>query len=239
LAFLTFRFFQHWKIKKETVSKVFCLFSFCFFLYSFRSILSLFFLENHAFLFAAVVFAAFIQGVAAALACYLLVYLKFPKISPLVVFFIVFILGLIVTGLTFTLSINMPVVEASGAVKWNFISAEGQLAYLLLRTAVLLLALLPLIFLTFHQFATSTDFYIKMRALGLGLIFVFGVIISFLDFLFISYMGLEAIIRDMVMIFLSIVIFMLVFFTQKPPKKNKEQVYSYPSERINSERVKW
>ena len=81
LGFLTYRFFQHWREKKDTTSKLLFYFVFLFFAFAFcKAIVGLFFANNKEILIGSIVFAESVQGLSALVAVCLMVYqLKLSK----------------------------------------------------------------------------------------------------------------------------------------------------------------
>ena len=218
MALLTYRFFIYWKEKKDVTSKFFIYFGICFTLFAFfKTITGLFFINNIQVLVASTVFASFIEGLAAAFVAYLIIYLKFPRFRPIIGFWVFFFLGLLATILTITLKPVSPSIEPTGAINWGF-SFESPILfyYSLFRALIILITFIPLIFILFQQYLDTTDTLVKKRSFGLGLLLLVGIIIGFIDFLFIQIFHLDAISRDIAMIFLSTLLFVVIFLTQKP-----------------------
>jgi len=213
LGLLSYRFFQYWKREKTTLSKLFLYFISIFEFFIFiTAIAGLFFAKNIQILKVVVVSDIFLQGLASAIVGYLIIYLKFPKVSPWLGFWIIFLLGLATTVLTIIIPFE-PSFDPSGAIDWDV----GKFPTSILRTIIFLITFLPLVVIMFQQFITSKDFYIKTKALGLGLICLFGLIMGFLDFFLEKILKLGAISSDIAMGFLSVIVLILVFRTQKPP----------------------
>ncbi len=217
LSFLTFRFFQYWRQKKDTTSKLFLLLIIPLFLFAFiRTITPLFFLENIQIITFSIILVAFLESLTAAVVAYLIVYLKFPKISPWVGFSIIFFLGIIVTILTANISYS-PTIEEKGVIDWGFPSSEVGIIYSILRLVIVLATFIPLIIIVFQQFLYSEDAFLKKRSLGLTLVLILGMLLGFIDFILNNILGIKAAIyRDYTTIIISFLLFLVIFLTQKP-----------------------
>jgi len=221
LAFLTYRFYQYWQKNRDTTSKVFLLFIFLLTLFAFiRAISGLFFATNIDILIATITLASFLQALAAAVAIFIVVHLKFPKTSPWLGFSIVFILGAISTAMTYSGSWGRQIsFESFGAISWGLPSMG--LVYALTRMLVLALAFIPITVILIQQGRVADESYLKKKSYGLSVVLFLGIIIGLLDFFFIEILGYNAIIRDIVMAILSIILFLVIYFTQKPPSEIK------------------
>ncbi|GAH43518.1 unnamed protein product [marine sediment metagenome] len=83
LGFLTYRFFQYWQKSKDTTPKLFLYLTISLTLFALvRTISGLFFANNTQILIKSTILVSFIEGLAAAIVAYLIIHLKFPKISP-------------------------------------------------------------------------------------------------------------------------------------------------------------
>lgn len=220
MGFLTYRFFLYWQERKDIVSKISTYFGICFTsLALFKAISGLFFINSHQILVASIIFATFIEGLAAALVFYLIIYLKFPKLSPPIAFWLFFFLGLLATIATVILKPASPFIEPSGAINWGiYLEYPAAFYYSIVRAIILFISFSFLIFIFWQQYSLSNDKFIKKRSLGLGLLLLAGIIIGFIDFLFIRIFNLDAVVRDITMILVSIFLFIIVFLTPKPAK---------------------
>jgi len=227
VGLLTYRFFQYWRREKTTVSKLF-LYSvgiFCFFMFI-TAVIGLFFAKNTQILKGSVISAAFLQGLACAVFGYLIIYLKFPRISPWFGFSVVFLLGLTATALTIVIPFH-PFLEETGAINWGFQPLAD-----LFRFLVFFITFVPLAFILTQQFRISEDFYIKARSLGMGLLLLFGLITGLFDFFLENVLKLGAISSDIALGLFSLSLFILVFLTQKPPPTEEKYVSPPPSPKI-------
>ena len=231
VGFLSYRFFQYWQKEKTVVSKFFFYFVATFTLFMLiTAIGGLFFAENTQVLRWVVILAALVQSFGFAFVVYLIFYLKFPRISPWWGSAAVFLLGLATTFLT-AITPFTPYLEASGGINWDI--QHSQPLVDIFRFFLFLITFLPLIVILVQQVKVSVDPRIKARAFGLGLIMVFGVLIGLLDFLLETILKLGAISSDIAMSVLGVVVLILIIFTQRPPKKDKEEYVS------SSGRISW
>ena len=212
---LAYRFFQYWRREKTIVSKLFFYFAaiFSFFMFI-TAIAGLFFAQNTQILKLTVIFAAFLQGLAVAIIGYLIVYLKFPQISPWLGFIPVFLLGLTATILTILLPFS-PYLEEGGGINWGF---QPKVDFI--RFFLFLITFLPLIFILIQQIRISQDPIVKARAIGISLILSFGIFTGLLDFFLERILKLGAVSSDIALGFLSIVVFIIIIRTQKLPSSD-------------------
>jgi hypothetical protein len=213
---LIYRFFQYWKKEKDVVSKIWLYTVSVFGLFVFvKAIAGLFFATDSSFLKFTINFGVFLQVFALALMSYFSVYIKLsPKISPWLGFIPVFILGMVTTYLT-VLTPQNPFLEPSGAINWGLPLAPNLAVNL--RIFLFLFAFIPAVFILFEQFQKAQDPYTKRKSLGFILLFAVGIMGALLDFVLGGFLKLDAIWRDIVLIFGSIVIFIAFF----PSRKDK------------------
>jgi len=225
LGFLTFRFFQYWKEKKDVTSKAFLFLGASFALFAFVRVVSvLFFAHNISALTHSIVAVAFIQSLAAAIVAYLIIHLKFPKVSPWLGFSVIMILGLIATILTVNIQYQ-PTLGEMGVFDWGFPSSGSGIPYSILRMAIILITFIPLIFILFQQFLHSGDNFIKRRSLGLSLVFLFAIVLGLIDFVLNNLLKLGvAVYRDYTTIFISFLIFLIILLTQKPRESENKTI---------------
>lgn len=221
VGLLVYRFFQYWREEKTLISGLFVAFAalFCLF-FLVTAIGGLFFAKNPQILKGVVVSAAFLQGLAAAIVGYMIIYIKLPRISPWLGFSVVFLLGLIATILTIITPFQ-PFLEASGAINWDT-APLSQVQYL--RFLVFLITFVPFGIVLLQQFRTTQDAKVRTRSLGLGLAFLFGLITALTDFLLETFLKLGAISSDIALAILSFVLLILVFLTQKAPTPKREYI---------------
>ncbi len=230
IGLLAYRFLQYWQEGKNTTSKLFFWFAaiFAFFMF-FVAIAGLFFAGNAQILRLIVIVATLTQAVACAIGGYLIIYLKFPKISPWIGFIAIFLLGLLATFSAIFVPFY-PYLEPSGGINWNIPLFVG-----IIRSVVFVIVFLPLISILIRQASSSNDTLLRAKAFGLSLLMIFSIILGFLDFLLETVFRLPAISSAIALIFLSIVVFFLVFVTQKSPKKQKKEFLSSPP----SSQIQW
>jgi hypothetical protein len=119
LSYLLYRFSDYFQKEKTIISKIFFLLILPFWTLSLiRIIGGLFFLNSPIFLKFTMDAAAFLEAIGLAIGGYLFFHIKFPKISPWFGFFIIFILGLIVTFFIIKSS-SHPFLESSGTINWD------------------------------------------------------------------------------------------------------------------------
>jgi len=228
VGLLSYRFFQYWQREKTIISRLFLYMAGVFTLFMLITAVSgLFFAQNTTILKLTVIFAAFIQAFAFAVIGYIIFYLKFPRVSPWLGVIPIFLLGLVSTVLTIILPFN-PYLEPSGGINW-----DNQPVADTIRFFLFLISFLPLSFIMVQQSRISKDPAVKRRAIGISILLLFGIVTGLLDFFLENMLKLGALGSDVGMAVISVVIFVTVFFTQKPPKK--EQKISSSS----SERIKW
>lgn len=235
LGFLTFRFFQYWREKRDTTSKLFLLLIIPLALFALVRVISvLFFAKSTQALASSVIFVSFFQSLSAAVVAYLIIHLKFPKISPWVGFITIFFFGVIVTILTGSVQYH-PTFGDKGVVDWGFPSSGASVIYPILRLVIILATFFPLIIILFQQFKHSEDAFLRRRSLGLSLVLFLGIVLGFIDFVLNNILELKAAIyRDYTTIVMGFLIFLIVLFTQKPPtsEKIKKELTSQPSSKI-------
>ncbi len=217
LGFLAYRFFQYWIRSRTTTSKLFFFLALSFFLFALvTAIRVLFFTDSFEALKNSIVAASFIEGVAASVVAYLIIHLKFPKISPWVGFIVVFLLGIWATILTTAIDYQS-LIGKNGVIDWEFPTFEVSTPYLIIRFGIILISFIPLIVILLQQFFSSEDHTIRKRALGLSIVFFLGVGLGFIDFILGNFLREGAVIyRAYTIIILSFCIFLLTLITQKP-----------------------
>jgi len=224
LGFLSFRFFQYWQENRDTISKSFLYFAISLNLFAlFKAVSGLFFADNAQILVNSTIFASFVQGLAAAIVAYLIIYLNFPKVSPWVGFGIIFTLGLIATWFTIINPPFQPFLEASGAINWGALPFTETFYYTILRMGIILITFLSLIIIFIQQARVAEEAYVKIRLIGFSLILLLGIILGTLDFFLIKLFNLSAMVRDVVTGSLSILLFVVILLTQRSPTKTTEK----------------
>lgn len=219
VGFLAYRFFQYWRQKKDKISRLFFYFAFTLCLFAFtRAVSGLFFADNIRILKASIFLVIFFESIAAAIAAYITIFIKMPKISPWLGFFVFSLLGAMVIILTYVSHPYSPFLDAHKAINWQ---VSSNLLYDVLRFILLFIPFFSLIVILIQQFKNSKDSFARTRAIGLSCLLFLGIIIGLLDFFLIGVTKLPAISRDIVTGFLSILLFVVVFLTQKSPRKGQ------------------
>lgn len=222
VGFLTFRFFQYWRQKKDITSRQLFYFIFFLFLFSFyKAVAGLFFANNPQVLNSSMVFAVFAEGCAAAVVSYLLFHsLKFSKNVSRLAFGAIFVFTLGLSWYTNNI-VRQPFVESAGSVNWGI--PEQEFFYLFLRFLLLSAALVPLAFIVIKQYVKTDDQVIKSRAIGLGLAIIVGIAVGFIDFLMVNVLKMSnAFNRDIAISILGIILFIVSYLTQKSPSNSEK-----------------
>jgi len=214
LGCLIYRFFQYWRKEKDIISKCFLCIAVLFEIFAFsKAIGGLFFANNLVFLETTIDIVTFIQALAFAVLAYLIIHLKFPRISPWLGFIPVFVLGLIATGLSIITAYH-PFLEPSGAINWGLSSVPLTLS--LLRILLFFITFVPMSIIFSQQFKIAKEPYVKKKTFVMIIFFLFAFTVALLDFLFIGIFKLEAIWRDITLIILSIILFLISIISPKP-----------------------
>jgi len=223
LGFLAYRFFQYWQRDKTFLSKVFfyyiTLFALAFLIMA-LGIFGLFFLKNPKIMVIGEIIVTFLYAISCAIGGYLILYLRFPKISPWLGFGKIFVLGLISTILIIQLPFK-PIITSDGVYTWEVASSAYLLVLQSLLSIIFLATLLPLFLIFLQQLMISKEPYLRMKTLGMSLAFLFGLLAALTDYFIERVLNLESIISDYALIFLSIVLFVTLLFIQKPPPKEE------------------
>lgn len=211
-GFLTYRFFQYFKQEKTYISQAFFYFGLSFNLcFLITAIGGIFFPNNLNLLKFVVIEAAFFQGLGCAFLGALLVYLKFPQISPKYGFMFIFFLGTLGAILAGVLPFNPHLME-NNWIDWDIQPWSG-----VFRLATYLLTFLPLGLVMIQQGLSSSDPLTKKKSLGMGLIFLS--VLLYVPLLFVARAFLPKVIgEDWSLLIPLILVLTLIIFTQKPPK---------------------
>jgi hypothetical protein len=217
IGMLAFRFLQYWREEKTVIAKLFFFFNLSFVIFSLdTAFVGLFFANNEAFLKAAVIIASIITAFSSAIVAYLIIYLKFPRISPWIGFWVLFIFGLVGVGLTVIEPFH-PFLEQSGGINWG-----SQPLADAFKSTLMLLVMIPLFYIFIQQFRESKDNFVKSKAFAFILAFSFGIVNGAADFFLENLLKLDAIVGDIVMIIISAIIIVLVLFIRKSPKTSND-----------------
>lgn len=204
LAVLLHRFYHYWHKQKTLSSGLFVYSIACFDLFFFiTAIGGIFFAKDPQFLKMVVVIAAFLQGLAAAFLAYMIIYIKSLRVSPLFGFISVLIIGVIATVLTIIGS-TYPFLEKSGAINWDINSPLIKLANNI-RSLTFFAIFIPTIIVLFYQSRLSKIFEEKVRAIGIGLLFLMGFMTGLFDFTLEPYFKINPISSDIALIFFSVI----------------------------------
>jgi len=210
---LIYLFSHFWRKKKDIISKCFLYVVVLFEVFAFsKAIGGLFFANNPAFLEITIDITAFVQALAFAILVYLIIHLKFPQISPWFGFIPVLVLGLIITGFSI-ITFYHPFLEPSGAINWDLSSAPPTLS--LLRAFLFFITFIPMSIVFSQQFKITKDPYVKRKTFVMIIFFLLAFVVALLDFLFINIFRLEAIWRDITLIILSVILFLVSIITPK------------------------
>lgn len=213
LGYLDYRFFQYWRKEKDAISKYFFYFISFFWLFALvRTIGGLFYVNNPSFLEKTLDIGAFIQAFAFAVVAYIIVYIKFPKISPWFGFILILILGLITAAFTIITSFN-PQLELSGAIDWGSPSSRSCLIMSILKAFLFCVTFIPLTIIFLSQFKTAKDPYTKRKTLGISFSLLFITAVALFDVLFLNVFKLGAIWRDIGFIIFSIILLITLILT--------------------------
>jgi hypothetical protein len=225
LGFLTYRFFQYWIQNRTTTSKLFLFLALSFFLFALVRVISvLFFAYNLKVLNGSIVAVSFIEGLAASVVAYLIIHLKFPKISPWIGFIVIFLLGIWATILTAGTDYQ-PLVEENGAIDWGFSASEVGMLYLVIRFGIILITFVPIIIILLQQFLYSGEPIIRKRSLGLSVVLLLGIGLGFIDFVLNNFLKIGvATYRDYTTIIISFFILLVTFLTQKPEESKQQNL---------------
>ncbi|KPJ73508.1 hypothetical protein AMJ48_00920 [Parcubacteria bacterium DG_74_1] len=231
-GFLVYRFFQYWKREKDLVSKLWLYAVILVEIFTLiKAIGGLFFSTNPTFLEMTIDAAAAVEAFIFAILAYLIVYLKFPRVSPWLGLIPVLILGLIAFVLTVMTSFN-PHLEESGAINWGFSSGPFVFAMAILRIFLALLVLTPIIIILFQQFKISKDLYAKRKAFGFSLSIIIASSSMLLDFLLVSFLKVDPIWRDIEYIAISIILFITLILTMPRPLPGSSSYYIKSSSKL-------
>lgn len=214
LAFLSYRFYLNWQAEKTIVSAGFFWFVVLMDLFFFiTAVGGLFFADNPRVLKLVVVIVVFFQSSAAAVLGYLIPYMKFPKFSPWLGFSIIFGSGIVATILA-ALTIARPFLESNGVINWNLGPSTE-----ILRPLIFLATILPMGIILIRQGMVLQIKEAKIKAIGLGWVFLSGAISGLIEFTLKSVFKLGAISSDISVLVLAISMLLLVIFTQKITKQ--------------------
>ncbi len=206
--FLIFRLYQNSQREKTIVAKIFFYFCLLFYFYILvTAIGTLFFIDKTEVLRKVVIISTFFQALAAALFGYLLVRLKFPKISPWFGFWLVFILGIIAVISTILTPFS-PFLDKTGAVNWDYPSLSKTL-----RGFSFLITLIPIIIIFFQQAISSYDPKIKKKAYLFTLLFLATLVAIIVIFFLRDRLHLGVISEDIAVLIAFFFISILAFLS--------------------------
>ena len=175
----------------------------------------LFFAKNPTVLKGVVISATFLQIIAYAIVGYLVLIMKFPKISPKFGFITIFLLGLGATILTVILPSN-PFLEPNGSINWDIHPIPGSL-----RIFISFITFLPLGIIFIQQALKSKTLEMRNKAIGLGGLVIAGLIMIPFHLLFSKVLKLGAIGSDLSLGIYGISLLILLFLTRKPRSEEK------------------
>jgi hypothetical protein len=222
LGLLSFRLYQYWRQSRNTTSRLLFLFSLPLFAFALvRTFTGTFFLDNAKILIDSMFLVLFFEGLAAAIAGYLVSYLKFSSKYAWVGFATFFILTLATIILGFYANYNVQV-GRWGSTDWGFPGGLIGNIYAAMRTAILLFPFASLIIIMMQQAKESQNPTIKKRSLGLSLVLFMGIFTGVIDFIFSSLLGIGSIYRDISVMITGLALLIIVLATQKSPSKEAE-----------------
>lgn len=223
IGILAFRFFQSWQRGKTIISE--CLFCFVALLtlaFFIVAIAGLFFANNSKVLSMVVPTVTFTEILASAILGYLIIYIKFPTISPIIGFFAVLLLGVAAEWATIAFPFH-PFLEAGRGVNWDIQPLAG-----ILRFFIMAITFLPLIIIFLQEYRKSNDKRVKYRSAGFSAAVFLGMMAGISDFLSHGIIS-----TSILSIFFSAIIIVTIILTKRPPRpKEKYTASSYPE-------IKW
>ncbi len=223
IGLLGHRFFQHWQKEKTIVSKMFFyLFSLFSLFMLIMAIVGLFFAKNPLAIKWLINIAVLIQNIGLATAAYIVIYLKLPRISPWLGFGTVFLLGLIPVFLIAVTPFT-PYLEQSGGINWGVEALVPLIG--IIRSFLFLAVLLPLTLILIQEIKSSQDYFIKIKAFGISVIIIFGIIIGLFDFILEPNLNLPAVSSDIALSILSFFAFIFILTTRKKTDKGLSKNY--------------
>lgn len=206
-GYFAFRLNQLYRRTKMRIPQ-FLFYASCCFLFPILigALLGFFFVNSLLILKWAIIISVFITAIGFSFFGYLIFYIKFPKISPKFGFLIVFILA-ILTLILYILLPPVPLVTPTGEVIWNLHFLPAVWFFLLATGTVL-----PFGIITIREGLSLQSLKEKIKALGLGIMSISGVIIIFF------LVMIEALlVKRILLIIWAVSIFLLTYLTQKPP----------------------
>jgi hypothetical protein len=223
LGFLTFRFRQYLKQRKDIVSRGFFYFSLVFFAFALVRMVTFSFAESLGlnFLVISASLSAFLQGLAAAIVVHMILTLKSARISPWFGFWTIFALGVATAAINIFLKPSLPHIASDGSVTWILTAGITPIIYYVLRMSIIFMAFIPLVTILLLQFKNTTDPFLRNRSFGLICVTVLAIIIGMIDFIFVKAFHVSGLTRDVVMGILSILLFVVTLLTQKNLKNNE------------------
>lgn len=213
LFFFSFRLYQNYQVQKENIVAKFFFLTVALFalLCLFAGVGGIIFTFTQSQFIAKVLTLSslILVIIATSFTAYLVFYIKFPKCNPWIGFSLVFALGI----LTFILTLIFPykfTLKSMGGIEWGF----HKIVYLS-RFSLYLFSVFPLSIILLEKFKRTKNFYIRYKALGLGLVFLVAFIIVVIDFILEPFLQLEATLSEFVLGFLSIILFCVLYFTRQ------------------------
>jgi hypothetical protein len=213
-GFLDYRFWQYYKKERLTISKYF-FYAFLILTISFLipAFVGLFFASNQMMLKSAIILTTLLQNVFCAITFFIFLnYLTVKERDRQFIFWLLVLLGLVITAFTI-FAPNHPSFQ-SGFINWDFNPAIG-----IVRGIFLFLAMVPLgiIFIKNGFSKEISGKKARIKTIGLGALFLVGVIISPLDFFIEKVYSVDVMSSDISITITSIILFLLTILTQKSP----------------------
>lgn len=211
MALLVNRFYIYWQHQKTVVSKLFVLFLATLNLFFLVAAVSGIFFAGDAKLLKTTVFvSAFLQIISGAIVGYLLFYLKFSKISPWVGSAVIVAIGLLTLILTIVIPFN-PYLQVDRAINWDIPLSVGVLRLLMF------VPLLPMGVVCIAE-GRKMEGETRSRFLAIGVLFLFGFLISPSDFILNQVIGFGARGSDIAMASMGFLFLAVVLAIQRNAK---------------------
>jgi hypothetical protein len=172
----------------------------------------LFFSKNVSILKVIEIISVLLQSFIFAIITYLVMFLRFPHFFPKIFSAVIFLIGLSAVFLTAFLPSN-PGLDYTRSMNWDVNPVVK-----IIRTILFLVTFVPFIIVLIQEFKKSTDYLVRTRALGMILALVFGLVVAFFDFIFVTILHLGGIVSDMIVGTLSVIIFIVIFSSYKIKK---------------------
>ncbi|OQX88664.1 hypothetical protein B6D60_01515 [candidate division KSB1 bacterium 4484_87] len=207
LFIIAFRFYKEWTIFKENEALIYFRLFLLFSIVCFSGALAgTVFAHHPEGIRWSLILSSYILAITIGLLGYLIVFYRFPQISPWVGFFIIFSFGIFTSILTTTADIH-PELESSGGIFW------GMPFYInMLRFFLYLSGIGPLIYIMLkHKVKKAADRDTKMKYIFLVAFFGFVFVVVTVDFVIEPIFQIRALASELA-ILLLLVMFTIAYF---------------------------